>query len=67
MVAGSVYERSPGAAGRPLGTYHRRMLERTVRYELVTAYREPMLRHMREVDPNGYGLSRHIDGAGARA
>ena len=30
-------------------------------YELVSEYREPMLRHMREVDPKGYGLPRHVD------
>ena len=30
-------------------------------YELVSTCREPLLRHMREVDPNGYGLPRHID------
>ncbi len=30
-------------------------------YELVSTCREPMLRHMREIDPKGYGLPRHID------
>ena len=30
-------------------------------YELVFMHREPMLRHMREVDPKGYGLPRHVD------
>jgi hypothetical protein len=32
-----------------------------VLYELVSAYREPMLRHVREVAPKGYGLPRHVD------
>ena len=54
MPAGSVYEQRPGAAGRPLPDgYQRRTPERTVLYELVSEYREPMLRHMREVDPKG--------------
>lgn len=30
-------------------------------YELVSAYREPMLQHMRDVDPEGFGLPRHVD------
>lgn len=60
--ADSVYEQRPGAAGRPLPDgYLRRTPERTVLYELVSAYREPMLRHMREVAPKGYGLPRHVD------
>lgn len=62
MPAGSVYEQRPGAASRALpAAYQRRTPERKVLYELVSAYREPMLQHMREVDPNGYGLPRHVD------
>ena len=62
MRAGSVYEQRPGAASRPLPDgYQRRTPERTVLYELVSVHREPMLRHMREVDPKGYGLPRHVD------
>jgi hypothetical protein len=57
VPAGVVFEQRPGAARAPLPDgYQRRAPERTVLYELVSAHREPLLRHMREVDPKGYGF-----------
>ena len=57
-----MFERSAGAATAALPRgYRPRRPEQTVLYELVSAYREPMLRHMREVDPKGSGLPRHVD------
>ena len=61
MVAGGIYERTSGAAGQPLSGYRRRTPERTVLYELVSTYRESMLQHLREIDPNGFGMPRHVE------
>lgn len=61
MVAGGVYERAAGAAGRPLPGYRRRTPERTVLHELVAQHAQTMLAELRDADPDGGGLPRYVE------
>jgi hypothetical protein len=61
VVAGGLYERVSGAAGRPLAGYRRRMPERTVLHELVAQHAQTMLAELREADPDGGGLPRYVE------
>ena len=61
MLAGGLYERSSGAAGRPLAGYRRRTPERTVLHELVARHAQTMLAELRDADPDGGGLPRYVE------
>lgn len=61
MLAGGFYERTPGAAGQPLGSYRRRAPERTVLHELVTLYAQTMIAELRDADAEGGGLPRYVE------
>jgi hypothetical protein len=61
VVAGGVYERAVGAAGRPLAGYRRRTPERTVLHELVAQHAQTMLAELRDADPEGGGLPRYVE------
>ena len=61
MLAGSGYERTSGAAGQPLGRYRRRAPERTVLHELVAGHAQTLLAELRDADPDGRGLPRHVE------
>ena len=61
VVAGGVYERTAGAAGRPLAGYRRRTPERTVLHELVAQHAQTMLAELRDADPEGGGLPRYVE------
>jgi hypothetical protein len=53
VLAGGLYERASGAAGRPLAGYRRRTPERTVLHELVAQHAQTMLGELRDADPEG--------------
>jgi hypothetical protein len=61
VLAGGLYERTSGAAGRPLAGYRRREPERTVLHELVARHAQTMLAELREADPDGGGLPRYVE------
>ena len=61
MLAGGVYARTTGAAGRPLGGYRRRTPERTVLHELVAQHAQTMFAQVRDADPDGNGLPRYVE------
>ncbi len=61
MLAGGLYERSSGAAGRALSGYRRRTPERTVLHELVARHAQTMLAELRDADPDGGGLPRYVE------
>src|SRR5262249_42307799 len=61
VLAGGVYERTSGAAGRPLTGYRRRTPERTVLHELVAGHAQTMLAELRDADPEGGGLPRYVE------
>ena len=61
MLAGGLYERTSGAAGRPLAGYRRREPERTVLHELVSRHAQTMFAELRDADPDGRGLPRYVE------
>jgi len=61
VLAGGLYERASGAAGRPLAGYRRRTPERTVLHELVVQQTETMLAELRDADPDSGGLPRYVE------
>jgi len=61
VLAGGLYERASGAAGRPLAGYRRRTPERTVLHELVAQHAQTMLAELRDADPEGGGLPRYVE------
>jgi hypothetical protein len=61
VLAGGLYERTSGAAGKPLAGYHRRTPERTVLHELVDQHAQTMLAELRDADPDGGGLPRYVE------
>ena len=61
MLAGGVYERTGGAAARPLAGYRRRTPERSVLHELVAGHAQTMLAELHAADPDGGGLPRHVE------
>ena len=61
VLAGGLYERSSGAAGRPVAGYRRRTPERTVLHELVAQHAQTMLAELRDADPDGGGLPRYVE------
>jgi hypothetical protein len=61
VLAGGLYERSSGAAGRTLSGYRRRTPERTVLHELVAQHAQTMLAELRDADPDGGGMPRYVE------
>jgi hypothetical protein len=57
-VQASVNAEIAGAAGQPLAGYRRRTPERTM---LVARHAQTMFAELREADPEGGGLPRHVE------
>jgi len=56
------YERTPGAATRPLPRgYHPRRPETTAVYRVIATHLETMLQDARDRSAHGYGLPRHVE------
>jgi hypothetical protein len=57
-----VFERSPGAATKPLPRgYRPRRPEATAFYRVIAEHLETMLQDARDRSPHGFGLPRHVE------
>jgi hypothetical protein len=57
-----VFERSPGAATRPLPRgYRPRRPQTTAFYRVIADHLETMLQDARDRSPHGFGLPRHVE------